>query len=298
MLQTFVCPTHLSVTSSLVNEPLHSGSMAFHISPLPHPHLSVTLSLTGSLLSAVEDSEEGCEVHGRVYRDGEVFQPSCKLQCRCLDGGFTCVPLCQEDVRLPTPDCPYPRRVEIPGKCCPEWICDARDQHLRRDAVAGKMWDTPTLVTEDGPFIPAHKHHQEKAHCPFLCHAGHAVQHLPPNTPFSLISLHPAPGAASSLLSYLCQEWSTEWSACSVSCGVGFSTRVSNQNRYCRLETQRRLCMARPCPALPAAFPVVSERASVTLVPLGNRCDQKREMPANTSPTYLWAPYHSSSPVK
>ncbi|XP_054029496.1 CCN family member 5 [Dryobates pubescens] len=148
-----------------------------------------------------EDSEEGCEVNGRVYRDGEVFQPSCKLQCRCLDGGFTCVPLCQEDVRLPTPDCPYPRRVEIPGKCCPEWICEARDQHLRRDALA-------------------------------------------------------APGAPSSLLPYPCQEWSTEWSACSVTCGMGFSTRVSNQNRYCRLETQRRLCMARPCPALPAAFPV------------------------------------------
>ncbi|KFR10074.1 WNT1-inducible-signaling pathway protein 2, partial [Opisthocomus hoazin] len=47
----------------------------------------------------VEASEEGCELNGRVYRDGEVFQPSCKLQCRCLDGGFTCVPLCQEDVR-------------------------------------------------------------------------------------------------------------------------------------------------------------------------------------------------------
>ncbi|XP_074874530.1 CCN family member 5 isoform X2 [Buteo buteo] len=90
-----------------------------------------------------EESEEGCEVNGRVYRDGEVFQPSCKLQCRCLDGGFTCVPLCQEDVRLPTPDCPYPRRVEVPGKCCPEWICEARDQHLLRDAGAGKMQDMP-----------------------------------------------------------------------------------------------------------------------------------------------------------
>lgn len=82
-------------------------------------------------------------MNGRVYRDGEVFQPSCKLQCRCLDGGFTCVPLCQEDVRLPTPDCPYPRHVEVPGKCCPEWICEARDQHLLRDAGAGKMQDMP-----------------------------------------------------------------------------------------------------------------------------------------------------------
>ncbi|KGL82969.1 WNT1-inducible-signaling pathway protein 2, partial [Tinamus guttatus] len=46
-----------------------------------------------------EGDEESCEVNGRVYRDGEVFQPSCKLQCRCSDGGVTCVPLCQEDVR-------------------------------------------------------------------------------------------------------------------------------------------------------------------------------------------------------
>lgn len=78
-------------------------------------------------------------MNGRLYRDGEVFQPSCKIQCHCLDGGFTCIPLCQEDVRLPTPDCPYPRRVEIPGKCCPEWICEAQDQHLLRDARAGRM---------------------------------------------------------------------------------------------------------------------------------------------------------------
>ncbi|KAJ7413058.1 WNT1 inducible signaling pathway protein 2 [Willisornis vidua] len=168
----------------------------------------------------VEDDENGCEVNGRVYRDGEVFQPSCKLQCRCLDGGFTCIPLCQEDVRLPTPDCPYPRRVEIPGKCCPEWICEAQDQHLLRDARA-------------------------------------------------------APRAVSPVLPYPCQEWGTEWSACSATCGVGFATRVSNQNRYCRLETQRRLCMVRPCPALPAAFPAVSEGWVELVVPLRSRLDRQ-----------------------
>ncbi|XP_024895741.1 WNT1-inducible-signaling pathway protein 2 isoform X1 [Pteropus alecto] len=65
-----------------------------------------------------------CEVNGRQYRDGEIFQPHCRIRCRCEDGGFTCVPLCSEDVRLPSWDCPYPRRVEVPGKCCPEWVCD------------------------------------------------------------------------------------------------------------------------------------------------------------------------------
>ncbi|POI25609.1 hypothetical protein CIB84_010641 [Bambusicola thoracicus] len=147
----------------------------------------------------VEDNEEGCEVNGRLYRDGEVFQPSCKLQCRCLDGGFTCVPLCQEDVRLPTPDCPHPRRVDIPGKCCPEWVCEAGERHLLQSTGAARA-------------VP-----------------------------------------------YPCQPWGTEWSACSATCGVGFSTRVSNQNPYCRLETQWRLCVLRPCPALPAASPVVSD---------------------------------------
>ncbi|XP_005295348.1 CCN family member 5 [Chrysemys picta bellii] len=146
-----------------------------------------------------EEEDDSCEVNGKVYRDGEVFQPSCKIQCRCSDGGFTCVPLCSEDVRLPTPDCPHPRRVEVPGKCCQEWICERRDSHFLQDAK-------PVLRP---------------------------------------------PGTASTSFSYLCEEWSTEWSACSATCGMGISTRVSNQNRYCRLETHQRLCMLRPCQALP-----------------------------------------------
>lgn len=98
-------------------------------------------------------------MNGRVYREGEVFQPSCKIQCQCLDGGFNCIPLCQEDVRLPTPDCPFPRRVEIPGKCCPEWICESQDQHPLQDARAGKMQGNsregmPMQVSGDGPFTP------------------------------------------------------------------------------------------------------------------------------------------------
>lgn len=74
--------------------------------------------------SAGGEDDGSCEVNGRLYRDGETFQPHCRLRCRCEDGGFTCVPLCSEDVRLPSWDCPHPRRVEVPGKCCPEWVCD------------------------------------------------------------------------------------------------------------------------------------------------------------------------------
>lgn len=74
-----------------------------------------------------------------VYRSGESFQSSCKYQCTCLDGAVGCVPLCSMDVRLPSPDCPYPRRVKLPGKCCEEWVCDeAKEQTAVGPALAGE----------------------------------------------------------------------------------------------------------------------------------------------------------------
>ncbi|ELW72738.1 protein NOV homolog [Tupaia chinensis] len=44
-----------------------------------------------------------------------------------------------------------------------------------------------------------------------------------------------------------CIEQTTEWSACSKSCGMGVSTRVTNRNRQCEMVKQTRLCMVRPC---------------------------------------------------
>lgn len=46
-----------------------------------------------------------------------------------------------------------------------------------------------------------------------------------------------------------CLVQTTEWSACSKTCGMGISTRVTNDNAFCRLEKQSRLCMVRPCEA-------------------------------------------------
>ena len=80
-----------------------------------------------------------CVFSGMVYRSGESFQSSCKYQCTCLDGAVGCVPLCSMDVRLPSPDCPYPRRVKLPGKCCEEWVCDeAKEQTAVGPALAGE----------------------------------------------------------------------------------------------------------------------------------------------------------------
>lgn len=44
-----------------------------------------------------------------------------------------------------------------------------------------------------------------------------------------------------------CIEQTTEWGACSQTCGTGVSTRVSNKNRMCEMVKQSRLCTIRPC---------------------------------------------------
>lgn len=44
-----------------------------------------------------------------------------------------------------------------------------------------------------------------------------------------------------------CLVQTTEWSACSKSCGMGISARVTNDNPQCHLEKETRLCMVRPC---------------------------------------------------
>ena len=54
-------------------------------------------------------------------------------------------------------------------------------------------------------------------------------------------------GVAASDSSINCIEQTTEWSTCSKSCGMGFSTRVTNRNPQCEMVKQTRLCVVRPC---------------------------------------------------
>ncbi|KAF7246907.1 CCN family member 3 [Varanus komodoensis] len=54
-------------------------------------------------------------------------------------------------------------------------------------------------------------------------------------------------GTDSSDSSLNCIEQTTEWSACSTSCGMGFSTRVTNKNPACEMVKQTRLCEVRSC---------------------------------------------------
>uniref|UniRef100_A0A8C9FZA4 CCN family member 3 n=1 Tax=Pavo cristatus TaxID=9049 RepID=A0A8C9FZA4_PAVCR len=140
---------------------------------------------------------DNCVFDGMIYRNGETFQPSCKYQCTCRDGQIGCLPRCNLGLLLPGPDCPFPRKIEVPGECCEKWVCDPRDEVL--------LGGFPYLVCLPGQ------------------------------------------GSNVSDSSANCIEQTTEWSACSKSCGMGFSTRVTNRNQQCEMVKQTRLCMMRPC---------------------------------------------------
>eukprot|EP00066_Takifugu_rubripes_P014638 XP_011603904.1 PREDICTED: protein NOV homolog [Takifugu rubripes] len=143
---------------------------------------------------------DACVLDGSVYQSGQTFFPSCKYQCTCRDRQIGCVPRCNLDVMLPGPDCPMPRRVQVPGECCEKWVCDPQAEASALGGFAMAAYRQEETVRFDG--------------------------------------------WDSSLN---CIEQTTEWGACSQTCGMGVSTRVTNKNRRCEMVKQSRLCTIRPC---------------------------------------------------
>ncbi|CAK8684053.1 unnamed protein product [Clavelina lepadiformis] len=65
-----------------------------------------------------------CNVQGRPYGNGELFQLNCRATCSCIDGDLGCFPTCTTP-RFPPASlsCTRPRLIRRKGKCCGEWIC-------------------------------------------------------------------------------------------------------------------------------------------------------------------------------
>ncbi|KAM3878010.1 CCN family member 5-like [Diretmus argenteus] len=169
-------------------------------------------SYPGGPGECVGQNDLGCELNGVRLGEGQTFQPSCAQLCHCLGGGVTCVPLCTDDLNLPSTSCPNPQLLRLPGRCCKEWVCDSSDNSIYPDSSAANVSPFPVESVE------------------------RARQNYGSSQSVGLISN--------------CIEHSTDWSPCSRSCGPGVSIRSSNKNWACRLQTQTRLCQVRPCQVL------------------------------------------------
>ncbi|XP_033982089.1 CCN family member 2b [Trematomus bernacchii] len=179
-----------------------------------HKQLYCDYSLLSDSDTGICMAQEGqtCDLGGVVYRSGESFEPSCKHRCVCMNGEIGCVPLCASDFLLPSPDCPYPQRIHIPGRCCEEWVCAQTppDQHYQ-SVLAGASQILP----------------------------------LPSSDPLFRQVFPNGPQAESPRDNCIVQT--TEWSECSATCDMGVSSRITNDNQRCQLERQSRMCMVRPC---------------------------------------------------
>ncbi|XP_066528410.1 CCN family member 3-like [Hoplias malabaricus] len=101
-------------------------------------------SFPGGPGECVRQNELGCEVEGVRYEEGQSFHLTCAQLCHCVGGGITCVPLCNEDLNLPISNCPVPKLVQLPGRCCREWVCDDLENSVLLENTAAD-WVSSSL---------------------------------------------------------------------------------------------------------------------------------------------------------
>ncbi|XP_077140132.1 CCN family member 1-like [Ranitomeya variabilis] len=173
-----------------------------------------------------------CEFFGQIYQNGENFQPNCKHQCSCMDGVVGCMPLCPQEMALPSVDCINPRLVKVPGQCCEEWMCDSN--HISEDSGDTTMGDLDDILKSSEEHLDQEDVEPVSSNeLITLVRNGFKVE--------TGLGPHPQPDRSS------CAIQTTEWSQCSKSCGMGLSARITNDNPQCKLMKETRLCQIRLC---------------------------------------------------
>ncbi|KAM6904444.1 CCN family member 1 [Xenentodon cancila] len=192
-----------------------------------------------------------CEYNSRMYQNGENFRAGCKHQCTCIDGAVGCVSLCPSNLPLASPSCPAPHLVKVPGQCCLSVEC-----HKGTNAVTPGHEQLPLPAY---PFIPypaypyprpypklyrklyPYKPKKEKGTLGNeLLEVGHKWEKPRGNKHLT----------GWSQVRDQCVVQTTSWSQCSRSCGMGVSSRVTNDNARCKLIKETRLCNIRPCSSM------------------------------------------------
>ncbi|XP_067830060.1 CCN family member 1-like [Heptranchias perlo] len=156
-----------------------------------------------------------CMMNGKVYQHGEVFKQTCRLQCSCKDGRSDCFPLCPSHLSNPPVSCADPQPVKVPGTCCERWKCGSRytqGKGLRTNKRKGTIVSAGQVTKQWEAF---HK-----------LRGQFKIQRSKDSG---------------------CRVKSTVWSACSQTCGMGISTRLSTNNTWCQPKQETRLCQVRLC---------------------------------------------------
>ncbi|XP_060754909.1 CCN family member 1-like isoform X2 [Neoarius graeffei] len=187
--------------------------------------------LLGTGICRAKLEGRSCEYNGRMYQNGESFHVGCKHQCTCIDGAVGCGPLCTTSMPLSSPSCPYPRLVRVPGQCCFSVDC-------HKGAIAPLM---PPWKTNQQPNGPLHKNENMLGNELWERRNGWEDEQGYKDLPNQW-----------AIVQTRCVIQTTDWSPCSSSCGMGISSRVTNDNAQCKLERETRLCNIRPCSPLAA----------------------------------------------
>ncbi|XP_071246426.1 CCN family member 1-like [Salvelinus alpinus] len=169
-----------------------------------------------------------CEYNGRIYQNGENFRAGCKHQCTCIDGVVGCSLFCANRLPPVTPSCPYPRLFRVPGQCCftvdchkGTWRLPPTKQHRQPTQPKPQPFQYQPDNTLGNELVERGKGWENEQ----------GYKHLP-------VWKHSLEK---------CVVQTTDWSQCSRSCGMGVSSRISNDNAQCKLDRETRLCTIRPC---------------------------------------------------
>ncbi|XP_030579683.1 cellular communication network factor 1, like 2 [Archocentrus centrarchus] len=175
-----------------------------------------------------------CAFNGQVYQHGEDFQPNCQHHCTCMNGVVGCMPLCPYQVPLPQWRCSHSRLVQAEGSCCEEWVCDnvnsiSEEPGNPTHTSLSERWPHSNHIS---PLLPA----QLQNHLPATSGGDTFRNKEMESFPLSEV-----------LQESRCLPQTTEWTQCSTTCGMGISSRVTNNNPECQLVRETRLCQIQHC---------------------------------------------------
>uniref|UniRef100_A0A3Q4ATZ6 Uncharacterized protein n=1 Tax=Mola mola TaxID=94237 RepID=A0A3Q4ATZ6_MOLML len=209
-----------------------------------------------------------CEYNGRIYQNGENFGAGCKHQCTCIDGAVGCVPLCPSHLPLASVFCPAPQLVKVPGQCCLSIDCNKGTTivpPVHRQPQPPVYRPYPFIPYPAFPYLKSYPKPYGKLY-PFkpkkekdtlgndLVEGGRKWDKARGNKHLAWMQVGDQ-----------CLVQTTSWSQCSRSCGMGVSSRVTNDNAQCKLMKETRLCNIRPCSSMS--------------MPKGRKCSRTHKAP-------------------